>query len=120
MFLAYMDAALKGVGTTANDAIQYVDEAYKAQQSIVLKYLNEQERMELEHAVSIQEIKDAFAENDPSREKYLKLQQLVYQKDVEEFRKAQQQKRDAAFASTNNPIGDMVGAGVNARARASL
>ncbi len=90
--LGYMDAALKGVGTTANDAIRYVDEAYKAQQSIVLKYLNEQERMELEHAVSIQEIKDAFAENDPSREKYLKLQQLAYQKDVEEFRKAQQDK----------------------------
>lgn len=90
--LGYMDAALKGVGTTASDAIQYVDSVYKSQQSIVLKYLNEQERMELEHAVSIQEIKDAFAENDPSREKYLKLQQLVYQKDVEEFRKAQQDK----------------------------
>lgn len=118
--LGYMDAALKGVGTTAADAVKYVEEVYKSQQSIVLKYLNEQERMELDHSVSIQEIKDAFAENDPSREKYLKLQQLVYQKDVEEFRKAQQQKRDAAFASTNNPIGDMVGVGVNARARASL
>ncbi len=118
--LGYMDAALKGVGTTANDAIQYVDEAYKAQQSIVLKYLNEQERMELEHAVSIQEIKDAFAENDPSREKYLKLQQLAYQKDVAEFKKAQEEKRQAAFGAINNPIGDMVGAGVNARARASL
>ena len=118
--LGYMDAALKGVGTTAADAVKYVEEVYKSQQSIVLKYLNEQERMELDHSVSIQEIKDAFAENDPSREKYLKLQQLVYQKDVEEFRKAQQQKRDAAFASINNPIGDMVGAGVNARARASL
>lgn len=118
--LGYMDAALKGVGTTANDAIQYVDEAYKAQQSIVLKYLNEQERMELEHAVSIQEIKDAFAENDPSREKYLKLQQLAYQKDVAEFKKAQDEKRQAAFNGVNNPIGDMVGIGVNARARASL
>lgn len=118
--LGYMDAALKGVGTTANDAIQYVDEAYKAQQSIILKYLNEQERMELEHAVSIQEIKDAFAENDPSREKYLKLQQLAYQKDVEEFKKAQEEKRQAAFSAINNPISDMVGIGVNARAKASL
>ena len=118
--LGYMDAALKGVGTTANDAIRYVDDAYKAQQSIVLKYFNEREKIEHEHAISIQEIKDAFTENDPSREKYLKLQQLAYQKDVEEFKKAQQQKRDAAFASINNPIGDMVGAGVNARARASL
>lgn len=118
--LGYMDAALKGVGTTANDAIQYVDEAYKAQQSIVAKYLNEQQKLEVENAVSIQEIKDAFAENDPSREKYLKLQQLAYQKDVEEFKKAQQQKRDAAFASINNPIGNMVEMGVNATAKSSL
>uniref|UniRef100_UPI0002487E45 transglycosylase SLT domain-containing protein n=1 Tax=Acinetobacter sp. P8-3-8 TaxID=1029823 RepID=UPI0002487E45 len=118
--LGYMDAALKGVGTTAADAVKYVEEVYKSQRSIVLKYLNEQERMELDHSVSIQEIKDAFAENDPSREKYLKLQQLAYQKDVAEFRKAQQQKRDAAFASTNNPIGDMIGMGVEASARASM
>lgn len=105
----------------ANEDTQRLrDEAYKAQQSIVLKYLNEQERMELEHAVSIQEIKDAFAENDPSREKYLKLQQLAYQKDVEEFKKAQEEKRQAAFGAINNPIGNMVGTGVNARARASL
>ena len=118
--LGYMDAALKGVGTTAADAVKYVEEVYKSQQSIVLKYLNEQERMELEHSVSIQEIKDAFAENDPSREKYLKLQQLAYQKDVAEFKKAQEEKRQAAFSTINNPIGDMVGVGVNARARASL
>lgn len=118
--LGYMDAALKGVGTTAADAVRYVEEVYKSQQSIVLKYLNEQEKMELEHAVSTQEIKDAFAENDPSREKYLKLQQIVYQKDVEEFKKAQDEKRQAAFNGVNNPIGDMVGIGVNARARASL
>ena len=118
--LGYMDAALKGVGTTAADAVKYVEEVYKSQQSIVLKYLNEQEKMELEHAVSTQEIKDAFAENDPSREKYLKLQQLAYQKDVAEFKKAQDEKRQAAFNGVNNPIGDMVGIGVNARARASL
>lgn len=118
--LGYMDAALKGVGTTANDAIQYVDEAYKAQKSIVLKYLNEQEKLERENALAIQEIHGAFTEKDPNREKYLNLQKLMYEKDVEEFKKAQQQKRDAAFASTNNPIGDMVGMGVNARARASL
>lgn len=90
--LEYMDSALKGVGTTANDAIRYVDDAYKAQQSIVLKYFNEREKIEHEHAISIQEIKDAFAENDPSREKYLKLQQLTYQKDVAEYQEAQKQK----------------------------
>jgi hypothetical protein len=105
----------------ANEDTQRLrEEALRKQHAIAKEFLSGQEKLEYENAVSIQEIKDAFAENDPSREKYLKLQQLAYQKDVEEFKKAQQQKRDAAFASINNPIGDMVGAGVNARARASL
>lgn len=90
--LGYMDAALKGVGTTANDAIQYVDETYKAQQSIILKYLNEQEKLELEHAISIQEIREAFAENDPRLAKYITLQQAAYEKDVAEYQEAQKQK----------------------------
>ena len=103
-----------------DDALKIVAERLKAQQSVAAKYLSEQENLEYENAVSIQEIKDAFAENDPSREKYLKLQQLAYQKDVAEFKKAQEEKRQAAFGAINNPIGDMVGTGVNARARASL
>lgn len=90
--LGYMDAALKGVGTTANDAIQYVDETYKAQQSIISKYLNEREKLELEHAISIQEIREAFAENDPRLAKYITLQQAAYEKDVAEYQEAQKQK----------------------------
>ncbi|AUC05488.1 transglycosylase SLT domain-containing protein [Acinetobacter lwoffii] len=90
--LGYMDAALKGVGTTANDAIQYVDETYKAQQSIISKYLNEREKLELEHAISIQEIREAFAENDPRLAKYITLQQAAYEKDVAVYQEAQKQK----------------------------
>lgn len=105
----------------ANEDTQKIrEETLRKQQAVLKEYLTGQEKLEYENAVSIQEIKDAFAENDPSREKYLKLQQLAYQKDVAEFKKAQEEKRQAAFGAINNPIGDMVGAGVNARARASL
>ncbi|MCU4630562.1 hypothetical protein KTJ53_12850 [Acinetobacter variabilis] len=105
----------------ANEDTQKIrEETLRKQQAVLKEYLTGQEKIEYENAVSIQEIKDAFAENDPSREKYLKLQQLAYQKDVEEFKKAQEEKRQAAFGAINNPIGDMVGIGVNARARASL
>jgi len=105
----------------ANEDTQRLrEEALRKQHAIAKEFLSGQEKLEYENAVSIQEIKDAFAENDPSREKYLKLQQLAYQKDVEEFKKAQEEKRQAAFGAINNPIGNMVGAGVNARARASL
>lgn len=87
---------------------------------ITQKYYSEEERLAAENTEAIKEINEAYIDDETAREKYLKLQQLAYQKDVEEFKKAQQQKRDAAFSSTNNPIGDMVGMGVNARAKASL
>ncbi len=95
-------------------------EASRKQLAIAKEYLTGREKLEHENALAIQEIHSAFTEKDPNREKYLNLQKLMYEKDVEEFKKAQQKKRDAAFTSTNNPIGDMVGIGVNARARASL
>lgn len=105
----------------ANEDTQRLrEEALRKQHAIAKEFLSGREKIEYENAVSIQEIKDAFAENDPSREKYLKLQQLAYQKDVAEFKKDQEEKRQAAFSAINNPIGDMVGTGVNARARASL
>ena len=105
----------------ANEDTQRLrEESLRKQHAIAKEFLSGQEKLEYENAVSIQEIKDAFAEDDPSREKYLKLQQLAYEKDVAEFKKAQEEKRQAAFGAINNPIGDMVGIGVNARARASL
>lgn len=113
-------AEISIVAKANEDTQRLREEALRKQHAIAKEFLSGQEKLEYENAVSIQEIKDAFAENDPSREKYLKLQQLAYQKDVEEFRKAQEEKRQAAFSAINNPIGDMVGVGVNARARASL
>ena len=95
-------------------------EASRKQLAIAKEYLTGREKLEHENALAIQEIKDAFTEKDPNREKYLNLQKLMYEKDVEEFKKAQDEKRQAAFNGVNNPIGDMVGIGVNARARASL
>lgn len=105
----------------ANEDTQKLrEEALRKQHAIAKEFLSGQEKIEYENAVSIQEIKEAFAENDPSREKYLKLQRLVYEKDIAEFKKAQDAKKQAAFSAINNPISDMVGIGVNARAKASL
>lgn len=95
-------------------------ETSRKQLAIAKEYLTGLEKLEHENALAIQEIHGAFTEKDPNREKYLNLQKLMYEKDVAEFKKAQEEKRQAAFGAINNPIGDMVGAGVNARARASL
>ena len=118
--MGYMDSTLKGVGTTASDAVQYVDEILRSQQSVIQNYLTEREKLEIEHTDKLLEIQKAFAGDDSAIKKYTDLQNAAYQKDVEAFKKAQDEKRQAAFNGVNNPIGDMVGIGVNARARASL
>lgn len=77
----------------ANEDTQRLrEEALRKQHAIAKEFFSGQEKLEYENAISIQEIKDAFAENDPSREKYLKLQQLTYQKDIAEYQEAQKQK----------------------------
>jgi hypothetical protein len=95
-------------------------ETSRKQLAIAKEYLTGREKLERENTLAIQEIHGAFTEKDPNREKYLKLQKLMYEKDVEEFKKAQEEKRQAAFSAINNPIGNMVEMGVNATAKSSL
>ena len=108
------------VTQTNEEAKRIQEESKRAQQSVARQYLTEREKLEEEHGDKLLEIQKAFAGDDSAIKKYTDLQNAAYQKDVEEFKKAQEEKRQAAFGAINNPIGDMVGASVNARARASL
>ena len=90
--MGYMDSVLKATGTTASDAIQYTDEQYKAQQSIVFQYLSEREKMEVEHGAKILEIQKAFAGDESAIKKYTDLQKAAYQKDVAEYESQQKLK----------------------------
>lgn len=117
----------KGTSQTLKDAQALVGTASdtqeqigKAQKSIVLKYLNEQQKLEVENAVSIQEIKEAYAENDPSRQKYLDLQQAVYAQDLKQFTDNERLKREEAWRALDEIQGSLMESRVNSLAAASM
>ena len=118
--MGYMDSALKGVGSTASDAVRYVEDAYKLQKSVAAKYMTEWEKLELEHAASVQEIKEAYAENDPSRQKYLDLQQAVYAQDLKQFTDNERLKREEAWRALDEIQGSLMESRVNSLAAASM
>lgn len=92
----------KGTAQTLKDAQALVsiaseaqDKIGQAQSSIVAKYATDEQRMTNDHLESINAIKLAFAEGDPSRQKYLDLQQGIYDRDVAAYKQAQQEKYDS-------------------------
>ena len=98
----------KGTTQTLKDAQALVSIASEtqnkieeAQSSIVAKYETAEQRMVNDHLKDMQAIKLAFAEGDPSRQKYLDLQQGIYDRDVAAFEKSLQEKREAAWEKIN-------------------
>ena len=117
----------KGTSQTLKDAQALVgiasdtqEQIGKAQQSIAAKYMTEWEKLELEHAASVQEIKEAYAENDPSRKKYLDLQQAVYAQDLKQFTDNERLKREEAWRALDEIQGSMMESRVNSLAAASM
>ncbi len=90
--MGYMDSALKGVGSTASDAVQYVDEVLRSQRSVIQNYLTEREKLELDHVGKLKAINDAFAGDDSAIEKYTGLQNSAYEKDISAYTQAQKLK----------------------------
>ncbi|WP_216071070.1 phage tail family protein [Acinetobacter faecalis] len=95
-------------------------EIERAKESVIREYATREERLLIDYNKSKEEIEKGFVNDSTNRELYLRKAKEAYDRDVAEFKKAQDEKRQAAFNGVNNPIGDMVGIGVNARARASL
>ncbi|MDV8155192.1 phage tail tape measure protein [Acinetobacter bereziniae] len=113
-------AELDIIGKTNEDALKIQADRAKNQLAISLKLGGDLNRIESENQESIDEIKKAFVEGDPNRQKYLDLQKLVYQKDLKEFEKTQEAKRIAAYNTINDPINSMRDKGVEAIAQSSL
>lgn len=95
-------------------------EIERAKESVIREYATREEGLLIDYNKSKEEIEKGFVNDSTNRELYLRKAKEAYDRDVAEFKKAQDEKRQAAFNGVNNPIGDMVGIGVNARARASL
>ncbi|MEX3725292.1 hypothetical protein AB3504_16425 [Acinetobacter baumannii] len=88
-------AELDIVEKANNDALRIHDERERKQLAIVSKYSNVEQKMALDNEESIKEIKIAYAGDDESIQKYLKIQEEAYKKDVSAYRQAQQEKFDS-------------------------
>lgn len=95
------NAELDIVRMANDEASRLHDEREKDQLAIVSKYATEEQKMALDNQEAIKAIKLAYAEGDPSRQKYLDLQQGIYDRDVAAFEKSLQEKREAAWEKIN-------------------
>ncbi|KAK0342717.1 hypothetical protein LTR94_021185 [Friedmanniomyces endolithicus] len=96
----------KSAGFVANDASENLKDwreywsdieevrkqSLERQKNVNQMYLTEEERMAEENKDALLEIQKAFAGDDSAIKKYTDLQNAAYQKDVEAFKKAQQDK----------------------------
>jgi hypothetical protein len=108
------------VGTTAQDAVSYVEDVFKNQLAIVSKYATEEQSMAAENEEAIKAIKKAFAEDDPSRQKYLDLQKAVYAQNLKDFTENERLKREEAWRTLDEIQGSMMESRVNSLAAASM
>ena len=133
-FAAFNGSSLKNSGLTGKEAVlsikelgeywekaeQLRKESQDRQKTVAQKYFTEEERMAFENAEARKEIEIAFAGDDEAIVQYLLLQEKAYNKDVEAFKKAQQEKMAAAFTALQNPLSEMQNTGMNATAIATL
>lgn len=110
------EVALIGKGN--EEAIRLQTELDEKRLDIRQKYFTEAERTEYENSEAIKAIKLAYAGDDEATQIFLNKQQEAYQKDIDAFRIAQQQKyqdavEEAARATSNwnRSYADMTGGG---------
>jgi hypothetical protein len=82
-------------------------ESLEKQKSVSQTYFTEEEQMAEDNKDKLRLINEAFAGDKTAIEKYTKLQQIAYQQDVENYRRAQQEKFDS---SKNDLLGQLADA----------
>lgn len=114
------NAELDIVQKANDEAVKIQEERQKQQLAITAKYATPEQKMALDNAVAINQIKLAYAGDSESIEKYLELQKEAYAKDLNEFRKKENEKKQIALDSITNPIGNMIGIQVSALSNSKL
>lgn len=89
---AYVEGSAERTEYLAREEERYLKEKNAGKNSIMSRYMDEEERMEREHQLKIQQIKTEFVEGDPNRQKYIDLQNAAYKEDLKNFKWAQGQK----------------------------
>lgn len=100
----------------------------------LIEFYDDWQKLENNNSEQVKKIRESFAKDPKAMEEHLALQAINYQKDVENYIKAQDDRvkadnqatqeivnaRQAAFDNINNPIYSMRDKGVEAQAQASL
>ncbi|HAV4559875.1 TPA: hypothetical protein JIS15_09880 [Acinetobacter baumannii] len=100
------NAELDIVQKANDEALKIQEEREKKQLAIAIKYATPEQKLALENAEAIKQIKLAHAGDQEAIDKYLKLQETAYQKDLDAFRATQNEKiisatEDAVRAAAN-------------------
>lgn len=101
------NAELDIVKKTNEEATRIRNEQARQQLNVSSRYATEEQKMADDNAQKIKDIKLAYAGDQVAIDKYLKLQSDAYQKDVDNFQKAQKQKYDS---TKNDLLGQMANA----------
>ncbi|MDA3519543.1 hypothetical protein [Acinetobacter baumannii] len=100
------NAELDIVQKANDEALKIQEEREKKQLAIAVKYATPEQKLALDNAEAIKQIKLAYAGDQEALDKYLGLQETAYQKDLDAFRATQNEKiisatEDAARAAAN-------------------
>ncbi|HAV6249010.1 hypothetical protein [Acinetobacter baumannii] len=100
------NAELDIVQKANDEALKIQEEREKKQLAIAVKYMTPEQKLALDNAEAIKQIKLAYAGDQEALDKYLGLQETAYQKDLDAFRATQNEKiisatEDAARAAAN-------------------
>ncbi|EXA69825.1 hypothetical protein J503_0811 [Acinetobacter baumannii 984213] len=112
------EVALIGKGNA--ESIRLAKELANKRNEISRSYFTEEEKLAAENSDKIKAINEAYATDETNRNKYLKLQADAYAKDLAEFKKKQEAKKQAAWEATQNPLGNMLGMRIDALSKSSL
>ncbi|HAV4591393.1 TPA: hypothetical protein JIS08_15080 [Acinetobacter baumannii] len=110
------NAELEIVQKANDEATRIQEERQKQQLAITAKYATPEQKLALDNAEAIKQIKLAYANDPVAAEVFLNLQAKAYQKDLEEYRAAQNQKLISATETAaqaaekwNSNFADMAG-----------
>ncbi|KQK40175.1 ATP synthase F1 subunit delta, partial [Acinetobacter baumannii] len=112
------NAELDIVQKANDEATRIQEERQKQQLAITAKYATPEQKLALDNAEAIKQIKLAYANDPVAAEVFLNLQAKAYQKDLEEYRATQNQKLISATETAaqaaenwNRTYADMTGTG---------
>lgn len=108
---AFAEGSLELEMMLASEEEKYLEVKNAKAQSIMMKYMTEEQRLKYEHEQARKEIAEAGIEDDTVRQKYIDLQNAVYQEDLANFKFAQEQKareQDKAYRSIAQSMRDNI------------